>query len=86
MLEALPNEVLPSQKGDWQYKRDYSESPGAIVVKETSKNAGYTYTDEYHSSGVKPSSVYVGLAILKQALSETRTPTEIPKGVLEYKE
>ncbi|WP_341325628.1 zinc-ribbon domain-containing protein [Methylotuvimicrobium sp. KM2] len=86
VLDTLPNEVSPSEKGAWQYKRDYSESPGAIFVKETVKDGAYTYTNEYYSSGVRPASVYVGLDILKKALLQCNMPTDFAKDVLEYKE
>ena len=86
VLDALPNEVSPSDKGPWKYKRDYSESPGSIFVKETAKEGGFTYTNEYYSSGVTPASVYVGLEILKKAFMKCNIPVDIVKGVLEYKE
>ena len=86
VLDELPNEVTPGEKGPWKYKRDYSESPGAIFVKEKVNEGGFTYTNEYYSSGVRPSSVYVGLEVLKKAFAKCNTPKEIAKGVLEYKE
>ncbi|SEH04567.1 zinc ribbon domain-containing protein [Candidatus Venteria ishoeyi] len=86
VLDSLPNEVTPTGKGPWQYKRDYSESPGAVFVTETVRDGGHSYTNEYYSSGVRPSSVYVGLEILKKAFSRCNTPKEIKNAVLEYKE
>ncbi len=86
VLEALPSKVSPNEKGAWRYKRDYSESPGAILVKETVKEGAHTYTNEYYSSGVRPASVYVGLEILKKALLKCNAATDFAKTVLEYKE
>lgn len=86
VLEEFPEQVTPSQNGDWRYKRDYSETPGAISVKETTRSDGMSFTDEYYSSGVSPVSVYVGLAILKRAFQRCPVPKEVSTTVLEYKE
>ena len=86
VLDVLPNEVSLGDKGPWKYKRDYSESPGAIFAKEAVKEGGYSCTNEYYSSGVRPSSVYVGLELLKKAFLKCNIPKNISKGVLEYKE
>lgn len=86
VLKEFPEQVTPSQAGEWRYKRDFNENPGAIAVKETSRRGGMTFSDEYYSSGVAPSSVYVGLAILKRAFQHCQVPREVSTTVLEYKE
>jgi hypothetical protein len=86
VLDTLPDEVSPSEKGPWGYKRDYSEAPGSILVKTKTRQGDYTFTDEYYSSGVAPRSVYIGLELLKQAFSKCAYPASLTKGVLEYKE
>lgn len=86
VLEELPQQVTPSQNGDWHYKRDYNETPGAIEVKETTRSGGMAFTDEYYSSGVSPASVYVGLEILKRAFRRCQVPKDVSTTVLEYKE
>jgi uncharacterized tellurite resistance protein B-like protein len=86
VLDVFPNEVNPGGKGVWKYKKDYSELPGSVFVKEKVSDNSYTYTDEYYSSGVRPSSVHVGLEVLKKAFVKCNTPKKIVKGVLEYKE
>ncbi|WP_139191948.1 zinc ribbon domain-containing protein [Thiocapsa roseopersicina] len=86
VLEEIPEQVTPSQNGDWRYKRDYNEAPGAIEVKEVSRSGGMTFTNEYYSSGVSPASVYVGLEILKRAFQRCQVPKDISAAVLEYKE
>lgn len=86
VLDEFPQQVTPSQNGDWRFKRDFNESPGAIKVKETMRSGGITYTDEYYSSAVYPASVYVGLEILKRAFQRCQVPKDVSTTVLEYKE
>ena len=86
VLDALPSEVNPSEKGPWVYKRDYSESPGSIKVKVKLVEDGYTYTDEFFSSGVAPKSPSSGLQILKQALEACGISDMKIKGVLRFKD
>jgi hypothetical protein len=85
VLDLLPDEVSPNEKGPWVYKRDYEESPGSILVKVTTKDDGYTYTDEFHSAGVAPKSISTGLEILKAAFKTCGYPESVVKGVLGYK-
>lgn len=68
VLAELPDEVEVKPKGQWTYKQDYDDIPGSIKVKEKVVENGYTYTNEFHSSGVIPRSPEVGLNILKRAL------------------
>lgn len=85
VIDSLPDEVSPSEKGSWGYKKDYDESPGSILVKVKTKEDGYTYTDEYYSSGVIPNSIDVGLKLLKNAFKTCGYPASITKSILEYK-
>lgn len=85
VLDSLPDEITPSDNGPWVYKRDYNESPGSILVKAKTTEGGYTYTDEYHSSGVVPSSINIGLELLRNAFKICGYPASAVKGVLEYK-
>jgi len=85
VLEQLPNEVEVKPKGDWAYKRDYEQSPGSIKIKEVTKQDGYSYTDEYHASGVEPRSPSIGLAILNRALNAVSVDTSRLKSVLSYR-
>jgi endogenous inhibitor of DNA gyrase (YacG/DUF329 family) len=86
VLDKLPSEVNPSEKGPWVYKKDYSESPGSIKVKVKAVEDGYMYTDEFFSSGVAPKNPYLGLQILKQALKAGGISDMEIKGVLSFKD
>lgn len=85
VLEQLPDEVEAKSKGDWRYKEDYDESPGSIKIKEKIVEDGYTYTKEFHSSGVVPWDSTVGLKILKKAFQSTGVEEEELTGVLSYR-
>ena len=85
VLENMPDEVEVKPKGDWTYKRDYDESPGSIKIKEKNVDGGYSYTDEYHASGVEPRTPAIGLAILKKAFSAAGAESSGLKGVLSYR-
>ncbi|MBW1864832.1 MAG: hypothetical protein JRI64_04155 [Deltaproteobacteria bacterium] len=84
VLELLPDEVEVKPKGPWTYKQDYDESPGCIKVKEKVVEDGYTYTNEFYSSGVVPRSPELGLNILKKALKSCGGEPAGLKGVLAY--
>lgn len=85
VLKELPDEVTPSEKGPWVYKRDYNETPESIKIKVESSEGGYTYTDEYYSSGVAPKSVALGLGILRKAFQSCGFDIPEVKGILEFK-
>ena len=85
VLTELPDEVTPTDKGPWIYKKDYNESPGAIKVKMKILENGYTYTDEYYSSGVVPKSVNTGIQILKKAFNACGYKMAETKALLEFK-
>lgn len=85
VLENLPDEVEVKPKGDWTYKRDYEESPGCIKIKEKTVEDGYSYTDEYYTSGVAPRTSAVGLTILKKAFDAAGVDSSGLKGVLTYR-
>ena len=84
-MKELPDEVTPTDKGPWIYKRDYNESPGSIKVKVKTSEGGYIYTDEYYSSGVVPKSVTIGIDILKKAFKSCGYKMAEAKGLLEFK-
>jgi len=67
VLAQLPDEVEVKSRGEWVYKEDYEASPGSIKVKVKEVEDGYTYTNEFHSSGVVPRTSAVGVDILKKA-------------------
>ncbi|MDU9050239.1 MAG: zinc ribbon domain-containing protein [Candidatus Electrothrix sp. Rat3] len=83
ILEVFPNKVTPRDKGNWKYKRDFTETPNSIIVK-TGTDFGLAYLDEYYSSGVLPSSIDVGINLLRKALRKCNRPSNDIKGVLEY--
>ncbi len=85
VLENLPDQVEVNLKGDWTYKRDYEESPRSIKIKEKTVEGGYTYTDEYYTSGVAPRTPAIGLAILQKAFSVAGADSTDLKGVLSYR-
>jgi len=85
VIDALPDEVTPSEKGPWTYKRDYKDSPGSIKVKFKVVESGYTYTDEFLSCGVVPKSTEVGLDILKKAFQKAGLSSKDIKSFIEYK-
>ena len=85
VLNVLPDEVSLSEKSSWLYKRDYSESPGSILVKVSRREGNNSYTEEYYSSGVVPSSTSIGIDILKKAFKLCNYPASEIQGVLEYK-
>lgn len=86
VLAEFPNEVEIKPGGEWVYKQDYNESPGSIRVKEKVVENGYTYTNEFHSSGVVPRGSEVGIRILKRALQSAGLEESQIKGVLSYSE
>ncbi len=85
VLKELPDEVTPTDKGPWVYKRDYNNSPGSIKVKVKTSEGGYTYTDEYYSSWVVPKSVAIGIDILRKALKSCGYKQAEVKEILEFK-
>jgi uncharacterized tellurite resistance protein B-like protein len=85
-VDAFPDEVTPSEKGPWLYRRDYEETPGSLKVKTKISEGGYTYTDEFFSNGVAPKNPYLGLEILKKAIDAMDMQRSSFKGVLEYKD
>jgi len=86
VLAALPDEVEIRPNGDWEYKRDHEESPGAIRITTSVVEGGFTYTDEYFSSGVQPRSSTVGLRILEKALAACGDHSGALKAILAYRE
>jgi hypothetical protein len=84
VLENFPDEVEVKPNGDWAYKRDYQESPGSIKIKEKTVENGYSYTNEYFTSGVSPRTPAIGLSILKKALSAAGVDSVNLKSVLSY--
>lgn len=84
VLKNLPDQVEVKPKGDWTYKRDYEETPGSIKIREKTVEDGYSFTDEYYTSGVAPRNQAIGLAILKKAFSDARVDSTSLKGVLTY--
>ena len=85
VVTQFPDQVVIKPKGDWAYKEDYDESPGAIQVKEKVVEDGYTYTNEFYSSGVEPYTPALGLQILKRAFDATGIESSGLQGVLSYR-
>jgi len=85
VLQHLPDEVAVKPKGQWLYKQEYDECPGCIKVKEKVTEGGYTYTNEFYSSGVFPRTPELGLTILKKALQSAGANASGLKGVLAYR-
>lgn len=67
VIQAFPEEVNPGTDQDWKYKRDYDESPGSLKITEKSDEDGFSFVDEYYSSGVVPRSPKVAGRILNRA-------------------
>ncbi|MBT7973608.1 MAG: zinc-ribbon domain-containing protein [Candidatus Marinimicrobia bacterium] len=86
VLEVLPDEVKPTEKGPWTYKRDYNESPGSIQVKMKVVEDEYTYNEEFSSSGVVPKDSDLSIDILKKAFQNMGVAGNEIKGILAYKE
>ena len=84
VLEQLPDEVEVKPKGDWMYKEDYDETPGSIKIKEKIVEDGFSYTKEFHSSGVVPRTPAIGLQILRRAFGVAGVEAAELKGVLTY--
>lgn len=85
VIENLPDEVEVKPKGDWTYKRDYEELPGSIKIKEKTFEDGYSYVNEYFTSGVAPRTPAIGLSILKKAFGAAGVESSALKGVLSYR-
>ena len=85
ILAVFPNEVVPSENGPWGFTRDYSESPGSILIKSKHREGGMTFVDEYHSSGVKPNNISVAMDILRTAAQRCGRTVKELQGVLDYK-
>jgi len=84
IIDAFPDEVTPTDNGPWTYKRDYDESPGAIKVKLKTTEDGYTFTNEFYSSGVVPKSIGLGIDIIKKAVNSINLDKTEIKGILDY--
>jgi rRNA maturation endonuclease Nob1 len=84
ILEKFPNEIIINDKSDWKYKKDYNETPGAIKVITKTTDDGYTFTDEFYSSGVVPKSISIGMELIKSVIKESNNFNEI-KQILEHK-
>ncbi len=76
-LNKFPSEIIINDKSEWKYKRDYNEAPGAIKVISKTTEDGYTFTDEFYSSGVVPKSVSIGIDIIKSVINESNNYNEI---------
>ena len=85
VLAKFPNEVEIKPNGDWTYKRDDAESPGAIKISMKTTEDGYTFNETYFSTGVTPRSPIVGLQILEKALKSCGSSTEGIKPILSYR-
>ena len=66
VLALLPAEVSISSRSGWKYKESYEQTPTSIKVVQKEKEDGYTYTNEFHSDGVKP----IGHAVANQILTK----------------
>ena len=66
VIALLPAEVSISSRSGWKYKETYEQTPTSIKVIQKEKEDGYTYTNEFHSDGVKP----VGHAVANQILTK----------------
>lgn len=86
VLDEFPNRVTITNKSNWTYKQDYTESPDSIKVTMKITENGCTYVKEFYSSGVVPKSVSIGVNILKKAFEACHYDTEKVKGLLEFKE
>ncbi|QPJ60367.1 MAG: zinc ribbon domain-containing protein [Candidatus Nitronauta litoralis] len=53
-IRQLPEIIEPEAENDWDYNRDYEQTPGAIKIVLKEKEDGYVYTDEYWARGVRP--------------------------------
>jgi len=84
VLNKFPSEITVTDKGEWKYKRDYNEIPGAIKITKKTVEGSFTYTDEFYSSGVVPASISIGIEIIKNVISESKKYSEI-KSILEFK-
>jgi len=85
VLEELPNEVTANYEGDWIYKKDYRETPGAILIKEPIHLGRYSTSKAYYSSSVTPT-IHVGIKILKKAFAKCGLPAEHLSSLDQYKE
>lgn len=83
-LDKFPSEIVINDKSDWKYKRDYNEAPGAIKVISKTTDNGYTFTDEFYSSGVVPKSISIGMEIIKDVIKESNNFNDV-KQILEFK-
>lgn len=84
VLAELPNEVEVSANGDWNFKEDFDDTPGAISVKVKIVEDGYSYTKEFKSSGVEPRNPEIGIAILRKALQRIGADNGIIKSLESY--
>lgn len=84
ILDKFPDEVVINDKSDWKYKRDYNEAPGAIKVISKTTDNGYTFTDEFYSSGVVPKSISIGMELIKNVIKESNNFNDV-KQILEFK-
>lgn len=70
VVDLLPTPVKVDGSDDWTYSRTYDESPGAIVVRETNKSEGYTWSSEFYADGVRPKGFRVFVEVLTKAAAK----------------
>lgn len=79
VLDLIPNEVRVSERLGWSYNREYEEGPQSMKVVVKQIEDGYTYKDEFWTSGVSPVGCAVALDILKQAFKQCGIRDVTPK-------
>lgn len=84
VLKAFPDQVDVSPNGDWTYKQDYDESPGSVRVRLKEVEDGYTFTNEFYSSGAVPKSPTVGIAILRKAIKSIGADDSVLQEMIGY--
>ena len=84
VLARLQDEVAPSLKGPWVYRRSYEESPGAILIREKTIEDGDSYTDEYWAHGVAPKNLRMGTKLLEAAWIDSGLPRETFRSIVKH--
>jgi hypothetical protein len=85
VIKEFPESITPQDNKNWEFQRDYEESPGAVKITEKTGKGGYSFTDEYYTSGVAPKSVKPALEILRKAMEACGPKSPDIMGILQYK-
>ncbi len=70
VVKHLPDSITVEKNADWEFDKNYEQTPGSIKVTIKEKSDGFTYSDDFWSDGVRPVGLDALRKIMSAALSE----------------